>query len=78
MNFSNLLSELAPLRYLGGLLCLLVPLCAIAGVYAIRAAREQGKNCHEQRRSALDAFDTVKLIGVVIIAALLFWLVYPG
>lgn len=78
MNFSDLLSKLAPLQFLGNFLWLLIPLCAIAGIYAIRAAREQGKNRYEQRRNALDAFDTVKLIGVVIIVAVFFWLVYPS
>ena len=78
MNFSNLLSELAPLRYLGDFLWLLVPLCAIAGVYAIRAAREKGHSQHEQRRNAREAINTVWLVGVIVVAALLFWLVYPS
>ena len=78
MNFSNLLSELSPLRYLGYLLCLLVALCAIAGIYGLRASRARGHNQYEHRRSARKEIQILWPVGVVIIAALFFWLVYPG
>lgn len=78
MNFSNLLSELAPLRYLGYLLCLLVLLCAIAGINGRRASKERGHNQYEQRWSARKEVKFLWMVGVVIIAALFFWLAYPS